>query len=211
MDVPAAAEVAPWFELCHRAGVGLADATAMAEHLASAYSEPERAYHTLRHIESCLGWMREAPLDGEDRIVAEFAIWFHDVVYDTRTSDNEARSAEVARRWMTDVGREGGDRVADIVNMTAAHVVPSNADLATMVVHDVDLSILGSARDVYDQYVADVRSEYSWINDADFHLGRIAVVHSLLEMEVIYALPSYRSAFESQARSNLERELVNAS
>ena len=55
-----------------------------------------RAYHTLRHIEACLAWMRDAPLEDDDRIAAEFAIWFHDAVYDTRASDNEERSADLA-------------------------------------------------------------------------------------------------------------------
>ena len=40
---------------------------------------------------------------------------------------------------MNEVGAADADRVADLVRMTASHVVPSDADLATMVVHDVDL------------------------------------------------------------------------
>src|SRR5205823_640248 len=59
--------------------------------LVAAYTAPDRHYHDIGHIISCL---RE--LDGVRRlarnpVALELAIWFHDVIYDGRQQDNEER------------------------------------------------------------------------------------------------------------------------
>ncbi len=200
--------VEAWFALCHRCKVGLADATAMGEVVTTAYSEPHRHYHTLTHIQHCLGLAAGVPMPEADRDVVEFALWFHDVVYDPRLADNEERSAELAQSWLADVDVPGGPRVAALIQMTAGHRLGSNADLATKVVHDVDLAILGTDKPVYEQYVRDIRAEYHWLSEGDFRAGREGVLRSFADQSELYALDAFAQMFGEQARTNVAGELA---
>lgn len=199
-----------WFDLCHRARVRLVDATAMADELVAAYGEPQRHYHTLRHVHACLQGAANIEMDPDDRIVVELALWFHDVVYDPTRSDNEARSADRARAWVADavrnpLGRAG--EVADLVLMTAGHTLEPAADDLTRIVHDVDLAILGAHPDLYVTYAEQIRREYRHLDDATFATGRRRVLESLLATTPLFALPGFRAQIEPQARRNMEDEL----
>ena len=57
------------------------------------YSEPHRHYHTLAHIVVC-----QELLSATDHASLELrlAIVYHDIIYDTHRSDNEAESAKLA-------------------------------------------------------------------------------------------------------------------
>ena len=60
----------------------------------TAYSEPHRYYHTLAHLENMFAESaRFAPLPP----AVEWAIWFHDFVYDPRSATNEEDSHEHTR------------------------------------------------------------------------------------------------------------------
>ncbi len=67
---------------------------AAATELRRRYAEPHRAYHDAAHVG--LLWLRHLLHGGDpaDRDLA-LAILFHDVVYDPKAKDNEARSAEL--------------------------------------------------------------------------------------------------------------------
>lgn len=181
----------------------------MSEILIDAYGEPQRHYHTLVHIGSCLELAADAPLSGADRDVVEFALWFHDVVYDPRGTDNEELSSRLARNWMDEVGVPGSARVATLILMTAGHKIGPDADTATRLVHDADLSILGSSADGYVRYGEQIRQEYAWLSDGEFRRGRRHVLEAFLQTERIYSLPGYVEMFEAQARGNIARELAS--
>jgi len=63
----------------------------------AAYSESHRFYHTFTHIEHCLSEFDEVKGLVESPDEVEYAIWLHDMVYDTHASDNEEKSAEIAK------------------------------------------------------------------------------------------------------------------
>ncbi len=200
-----------WFELCHRCNVSLADATSMGTLLTEAYNEPQRVYHTLEHIEHCLGLAGGVPMSATERVDVQFALWFHDVVYDPRSADNEERSATMVQDWLAEMGILNAVKVAELIRMTAGHVVDAEADLATKVVHDVDLAILGAAPAVYAQYVVDIRAEYSWLSDQDFAAGRARVLEAFIGQPDVYVLEGFSEMFDEQARSNVAQELAELS
>src|SRR5258707_14163475 len=80
------------------------DPAAPWELLASRYSEPHRAYHTLRHIEHCLDEFEAVRQEARDPVAVEMALWYHDAVYDTRRRDNEELSAILAERTSAAAG-----------------------------------------------------------------------------------------------------------
>lgn len=77
-------------ELSLRVGVIEEIAERVFDGLMELYSEENRAYHNLLHIDRMLSWLDES---GEASDAVELAIWFHDAIYDPQGSQNEAKSA----------------------------------------------------------------------------------------------------------------------
>ena len=161
------------------------------------YSEPHRHYHTLEHVAEVLAIADE--LDAG--IEVEFAAWLHDVVYDVRAADSEARSAGYAGdvlarlRAPDDVTSE----VQRLIELSATHdVIAGDKNGAVFV--EADLAILASEPDRYDRYMRDVRREYAHVDDDAWRVGRASVLQSLLER-----------TNDVRARSNLTRELASLS
>jgi predicted metal-dependent HD superfamily phosphohydrolase len=83
----------------------LRDDVASSDDVFSAYNEPLRHYHTLSHIQFMLTKLKEyeqkTTLSSEEIEILEYAIWFHDLVYQTQDvaiGSNETASAlEFAR------------------------------------------------------------------------------------------------------------------
>ncbi|MFZ0324320.1 MAG: metal-dependent phosphohydrolase [Actinomycetes bacterium] len=183
-----------------------------AARLRARYREPHRHYHDLRHVESVLAMVDELAdsqaLSDDDRCVVRLAAWFHDAVYDPRASDNEHRSAELARQTLSGVGAatEAADEVARLVIVTTEHVVEAG-DVRAAVLCDADLSILGSAADRYADYVRGVRAEYAFVDDAGFRKGRAAVLRRLLAREHVFATSDARQRWEQAARVQVAHEI----
>ena len=84
-----------WLSLAARTGI-VGDAAGWHERLVRAYGEPQRAYHSLQHLEECLSVFDEAKGFMQQPDLIEMALWFHDAVYDPKSSENEALSAAMA-------------------------------------------------------------------------------------------------------------------
>ena len=183
----------------------------MTPELEAAYAQPHRRYHTRTHIEQCLALLDQVPdLMDSERQVLTYAIWWHDAVYDPTASDNEARSAELARRDLRDfeVSLHARDEVARLVLLTAGHTVEAEDRLGEILV-SIDLAILGAAAPDYDAYVDQVRQEYAHVPDAAWRAGRARVMQHFLDAPVIYPDAGLRDRFEAQARTNIAREIAS--
>jgi predicted metal-dependent HD superfamily phosphohydrolase len=182
------------------------------DELVCAYAAPERHYHNLAHIEAMLGLMRSYENALSDPQSVETAIWFHDVIYDTRRHDNEEKSAELAASRLA--GLLSPDRIALIARMiraTAGHQLPEELDeaqrLDCALFLDMDLSILGSTPDIFAAYEEAVRREYGWVPDALWREGRRKVLQGFLDRPAIYMSPQFHASHEAAARANLTRSL----
>ena len=60
------------------------------------YSESHRAYHTLSHLEHCFVEYDEVANLTENPLAIQFALWYHDSIYNPKRNDNEELSAELA-------------------------------------------------------------------------------------------------------------------
>src|SRR5262249_41082694 len=90
------------------------------DELHGAYSATDRHYHGVRHIAECLRALRDVRAWAERPAEIEAALWFHDAIYDTHRNDNEARSADWARRALLAAGvaEAVGERVHALVLAT---------------------------------------------------------------------------------------------
>ncbi|HWT70892.1 MAG TPA: N-methyl-D-aspartate receptor NMDAR2C subunit [Oxalicibacterium sp.] len=173
------------------------------------YSEPHRAYHNLSHIVFLLRQVdtRRALINRPETV--EFAIWFHDVIYDTHLKDNERRSAEWARRAMVAmmIDERHISPVMACVAATEKHELGQVrvADLPLFL--DMDLAILGARTPVYKEYSEVIRAEYGWVPVEEYRLKRGQFLQRLLDRPALYFTPAMASSLEYQARQNLQSEL----
>ncbi|HYE41795.1 MAG TPA: phosphohydrolase [Caulobacteraceae bacterium] len=178
--------------------------------LRAAYAEPHRRYHTLEHVHDCLRLLDGvAGLAEADQRVLQYAIWWHDGVYDTTRSDNEEASAILAERDLAGLGEPPGVRaeVARLIRLTKGHTVEPGDRLGALLV-SIDLSILGREPIAYERYAAQIRDEYGWVPADAYHAGRAEVLRRFLEAPAIYPDEAFRERYEARARANIARELA---
>jgi predicted metal-dependent HD superfamily phosphohydrolase len=189
-----------WLIFCDSIGL---DGSARWQELSAAYEDPSRAYHNLYHIADCLVRFDELAQHAVNPVAVEFAIWFHDIVYDTHAADNEERSAVVAAEFLSATSH--GPAVAALIRSTRHDGQPGTPDASLLC--DIDLSILGRAPAVYDAYAIAIRQEYSWVPLADYVRGRTRVLESFLGRSSVFALEEIEKIYGESARANLEREI----
>lgn len=173
------------------------------EALRSAYCEKHRHYHTLAHIDHCLTTFdRHRDLARRPEEV-EIALWFHDAIYNPLASDNEAKSADWAVRFLAgnQFDEDGTRRVHSLI-LATVHDAPAQ-DQDTRLLVDIDLSILGADPDTYGQFEQDVRREYKWIPRPMFKKARRRILRSFLDRPSIFATDAFRQTLEAAARRNV--------
>jgi predicted metal-dependent HD superfamily phosphohydrolase len=177
------------------------------------WAEPQRQYHTSRHLVEVF-WALEdlekaGEVDAREGAVGRLAAWFHDAVYEPMAAPgaNEAASAELAVRDLSALGLDGEDvdEVRRLVLATETHDLPGGGLLAAF--HDADLWILSATPERYAEYTAQVREEYAAVPDDAFAAGRSALLRPFLDRDFIYATPAAREQWGERARLNLAGEL----
>ena len=178
----------------------------LADALLARWREPHRRHHGERHLTEVLDAVALLAEPGDDLEAVGLAAWFHDAVYEGRPDDEE-RSAELARAQLERAGAPAGlvDEVARLVLLTRTHD-PGPGDRAGQVLCDADLSVLGADPERYAAYVADVRAEYSSVDDASWREGRARVLRHLLGLDPMFRTATGRARWERAARSNLAAE-----
>jgi predicted metal-dependent HD superfamily phosphohydrolase len=177
--------------------------------LQSAYADPRRAYHTMRHVRQSLALLNEVEdLDPDVAKILFYALWWHDAVYDPKRTDNETRSADMAARDLKAMGESRAviREVTRLIRLTAGHKVEEGDEAGALMV-SIDLAILGSSPGEYDGYVGAIRREYAHVPNEAYRLGRTMVLNGFLDSPTIYPDPTFAERFEEQARENIAREL----
>ncbi|HET8560618.1 MAG TPA: hypothetical protein VFL69_08890 [Marmoricola sp.] len=184
----------------------LADRDDVRERLCTAYDDPARGYHDLRHLAEVLHHLDElVPADHPTRDTLLLAAWFHDAVYEgSMAGDNEERSARMAERLLA--GTPHAAEVARLVRLTATHR-PADDDLDGQLLCDADLAILAAGPERYDDYTAGVRQEYADVPDRAFREGRRLVLEDLLAKATLFHTATARARWEERARANVRAEV----
>ena len=169
---------------------------------------PERRYHTFEHVGEVLTLVNII-LDGAPVPPAVgLAAWLHDLVYDTTRADSEAESARWAEELLPPLGVDDEivTETCGLITMTIGHV-PRDRDHHALVLSDADLAILGAPPRRYERYAADLRWEYTNLDDRAWRDGRRGVLESLLGRPRLYHHQVLRG-WEEQARRNMGSELA---
>lgn len=202
-----ATDLARWAALWKDAGTTV-NCESWHARLVALYSEPHRHYHNLQHLAECLTEFDSARHLAREPLSVEFALWFHDAVYDTQTKDNEERSAALACDCLTRVGLSAtfGSRVTELIMATKHSAIPPDSDAA--LVTDIDLSILGREESRFQQYETQIRKEYAWVPAEAFAAGRGKILEQFLSRPRIYFHDAFFAKYERQARANLKASLL---
>ena len=191
--------------------------TALLDRVIARHRERHRRYHTITHVDWVVRHVEvlaaarddgtDPPID-LDAVVA--AAVYHDAVYEPRAPmhANERGSARLARRDLASIGWADArcDRVATMIEGTAPHTDPP--DLDTAILFDADLSVLGADPVRYSDYARNVRTEYSFVTDEDWAVGRAEVLRSFLDRASIFSTTTGIERWEEAARANVTAELA---
>lgn len=204
----AVASLERWLGLCRGVAAEPEAAVRVFARLQQEYETPPREYHNLSHVAFCLthfdAWVGECDYPS----TVESAIWFHDVVYDARRTDNEEQSALLAQQLMADL-KVAGRTAQEVTRLILATKHQDTAETADgKLIQDVDLAILGASADVYDTYERAIRQENAWVEERLYRRKRSAFLQSLLARSRIYQTTSAYQACERAAYDNLERAVA---
>jgi predicted metal-dependent HD superfamily phosphohydrolase len=199
-----------WMGIFEDMQVAPANARGAFDRLITAYSRPERHYHTLEHLEEMFAIANQLGPEGGDAPAVRLAIWFHDAVYNTHAQDNEKRSAALAREILTELQVPAFliETVARLVMTTDyARSWKTLAATDAAIIRDADLGVLGALPERYLRYATDIRLEYDWVPEATYREGRAHVLWNFLSRPTIYHHAAICQERESRARANLSSEL----
>ena len=179
--------------------------------IAAHYNETQRAYHSLRHIQQLFFQFEQICQYLHEPHIIALALYYHDVIYNPRRSDNELKSAEyMSDKLSSHLNDQQCQHIYDLIMMTATHQLTELADenkrsdAAYML--DMDLSILGMPWTEYEHYAQAIRQEYAHVPIADYKTGRTQVLQTLLAHPRLYLTEHYQQ-LETQARTNLAHEI----
>lgn len=223
---------ARWQKLCDR--VGLSAEADTFRQLQEKYAQTHRTYHNAGHINACLMHLDATRYPEAGNAYVEYALWFHDAIYNTFSSRNEERSANWAEEMLRKSGAsaEATERVKSLIMATRHGVPPADAPRQPVnsdrnldvllasdraieslsrysrqaaLVSDIDLAILGAPPERFEEFERQIRAEYWWTPRNTYARRRAAVLRSFLVRPSIYATDEFRDRFEQQARTNLAR------
>ncbi|MEH0820343.1 MULTISPECIES: HD domain-containing protein [unclassified Micromonospora] len=181
------------------------------EELLARWREPQRRYHTVRHLTAVLDVVDAYAGLADRPDLVRLAAWCHDAVYDPRAAGdaNERDSAALAGTLLAGLGpaAEAVAEVRRLVLLTAGHAVEAG-DRNGALLCDADLAILAAPPGEYDAYAAAIRAEYAHVPEPDFRAGRARVLAALLALPALYRLPPLAARWTGPARANLTRELA---
>jgi pantetheine-phosphate adenylyltransferase len=175
--------------------------------IAAKYSEGHRAYHNLTHIAECLAELQTIEISKDDRSNIEFAIWFHDIIYNPKSKSNEDDSAEffLSQASMLGLSNERASKIANYIRATKQHEPTSHNDQALRYFLDIDLSILGAEDSRFLEYDSAIRAEFSWVPGLIYSPKRKKVLRTFLERAPIFQTVEFQNRYESRARANLQK------
>ena len=176
--------------------------------IAEAYSSENRYYHNLKHLSHLNNELLPLNTKFKNLDAVTLALFYHDIVYKSTKSNNESKSAELAKERLQKHSIHASiiEKCVQIIEATAKHENSIDQDINYFT--DADLSILGSDETSYFAYTAAIRQEYAIYPDLLYKPGRKKVIQHFLAMKTIFKTDYFKAKYEAQARVNLKQELL---
>lgn len=189
------------------------------QNLINHYQQPHRFYHNFSHIQVLIKHFlaNQSHFSQPNHVL--LAIFYHDVIYQTdiqQNISNEQQSADfLLNCWQTLIDKSVLEPAIILILATEKHQLPINIDknlsndIALFL--DMDLSILGSSPNIYQQYAQQIRQEYVHIPDLMYRQGRSQILQHFLIRPRLYFSESFFQQYEQLARQNIINEINSLS
>lgn len=193
-----------WFELHQH--YHFSEPQKILNELIAAYSEKQRAYHTVQHLYECLSLIETIQSELNDPYAVALALWFHDVIYDPQAPDNELKSAELFEQLMAqDLQLDTMQKIKRWILATQKHAPTDETDLQFLL--DIDLAILAATPERFMQYEQQIQQEYVWVDPEVYSIKRKEVLMNFYQSEPLYQTAYFQKNFELNAKQNLKKIL----
>lgn len=195
-----------FIKLCARCNPSV-DAVKLWEDVRNQYNGAKRHYHNLGHLDAMLDHLDSCHDLIHDWDSVLFAMFYHDYVYKASRRDNEEKSSEQASKklFLLQIPPRKVAFVNEMIIATKSHQENPNNDVNLFI--DADLSILGASRENYQEYIKQIRKEYSIYPDLLYRPGRKKVLNHFLDMPAIFKTAFFQERLEKPARENIAWEL----
>ena len=174
------------------------------QRLTKAYSEPQRHYHTMAHIEHCLGRFDQCKSLLQDPAAVELSIWFHDIIYVPGAKDNEALSAELYQQLSQGVHPDELRQRVDDMIIATLHTGEPIEDEDTRYMVDIDLSSFGLPWEEFLRDSKNLRRENQAVSEEEHYRKAKNFQTALLARDRFYMTDFFHDRYETQARKNLK-------
>lgn len=214
------------------------------------HSNIERHYHTLCHLEEMFAYIdillenhqdNEEEKDGTDeemrtskneyKAVIYLSVFFHDAVYNPKSSTNEEDSAKLFWDFIGDLVHNaasvsprqsvtswyGLDRVEKFILATKSHNpnqtdIPQNEKFYLHIFLDADMSVLGKSLEAYLYYASLIRREYEHVPRHVYCQKRAEILRAFIgssteQSKGIFYDKRMKYALEARAMRNLLCEI----
>lgn len=171
------------------------------------YSLEDKYYHNLKHIQNLLKYLNDFELDFNDKLMLELSIWFHDIIYDPKSINNEFYSAIYFDDFIRNSGNfDAYHIINDIIYNIILSTKHDNSAKTRLekIMCDIDLREL--AEDWYIDNSYKIKKEYSHLSNEEWKRGRIDFINKFLNKDRIYLTDEYYNLYETKARLNLTKE-----
>ncbi|CAM3532020.1 hypothetical protein FLGE108171_01800 [Flavobacterium gelidilacus] len=175
------------------------------EDLEKAYASKSRYYHKLTHIEAMISSFEQYKNELEFPNEVLYSIFYHDIIYKATRKDNEEKSAAFALQILPKKTTLSSALVYKMICATKLHQKSEINDINWLI--DFDLKILSSDYSSYENYTQQIRKEYKIYPDLLYKPGRKKALLHFLENDFIYQTKTFREKHETQARTNIQKEI----
>lgn len=175
------------------------------QEIQKSYSQKSRKYHNLAHLENMILELENVKDEISDFDALLFSVFYHDIVYKATSKDNEEKSAEIAKKRLEriNISNERINKIYNQILATISHKKSEDSDANFLL--DADLAILGKD---YENYIHQIRTEYSIYPDFLYNPGRKKVLTHFLEFDEIFKTDYFKGIYEKIARENIKREIA---
>lgn len=109
------------------------------DELLKSYTASSRHYHNIDHVAALLKDAEELSSMTIDHDALRFAIWYHDIIYNSLKSDNEEKSADEAEKALLRLNYPIQDieKVKSMILRTKKHMEKQDDDIDTRLLLDL--------------------------------------------------------------------------
>jgi predicted metal-dependent HD superfamily phosphohydrolase len=174
-------------------------------------TESQRHYHTPQHILELLTHIDNIdftylPLNSKEILC--LASFYHDIVYDPKSSYNELLSSKLWEQDSLEFGHKVREDVSKIILATKDHLNTPKGDILLDLFLDIDLSILAAEEKRFNEYCDQIKQEYYFYPRDLLESGRKKILHSFLKEPFLFRTKQF-SSLEAAAKLNLKKVLRN--